>query len=51
MSLGFDINDIKDFLLLNGGRVGYHVLVKHFKHYLSQPNTQSMNYLLLLTII
>ncbi len=41
MSLDFDINDIKNYLLINGGKVGYNQLIQDFKHSLSNPNTQS----------
>jgi hypothetical protein len=43
MSLDFDINDIKNYLLINGGKVGYNQLIQDFKHSLSNPNTQSID--------
>ena len=40
MSLAFTFDDIKQFLQLNGGKIEYHELVKHFKYALSDPYTQ-----------
>ena len=34
------LKEIRDFMLQNGGKVTNHDLVKHFKQFLTNPNTK-----------
>lgn len=34
------IAEIRNFMIANGGRVTNHELVKHFRHFLTNPNTK-----------
>lgn len=38
------LSEIRDFMLNNGGKVTNHALVKYFKKFLTNPNTQGKEY-------
>lgn len=41
MSPPLTLNEIRNFMLTNGGKVTNHDLVKHFKESLTHPDSQS----------
>jgi hypothetical protein len=42
----FSVEAIRDFMLQNGGKVTNHELVKHFKGFLTNPETRGIDFLL-----
>jgi hypothetical protein len=43
---GLTVEAIRDFMLENGGKVTNHDLVKHFKRFLTNPETRGIDYFL-----